>query len=260
MKKYEYTPEMIRTIKRCKKDLVYFTETFIRIKSIDKDTLPCELYPAQVRVLKSLMKKKYVMNISARQSGKTTLEIAFILWSAMFSTNNVIALVGMNHDAVTSILKRILFAFDELPDYLKVGLVSISKDRLAFSNGSYIIVCSSNSIYSLRGMTINTLVVDEAGFVNNPDLWIILMPVLLCHLKSKMFIVGTQNGKTHPDGSTKMFYKLYQQAQKDTKNWKIEKTKWWQVFDRDMAWKKSMVNMLGSKDIFRKEFRTDFID
>jgi len=90
------------------KDIVFFTENFIMVRNIaDQTNVNTVLYPAQVRVLKSLMKHKRVLTVSSRQMGKTTLEIAYILWQILFATHNTtIAFITNNQDSANDFLRR----------------------------------------------------------------------------------------------------------------------------------------------------------
>ena len=107
-KLHTYTPNEVKTIKRCMKDIVYFTENFIKIRNVaDQKYINTVLYPSQVRVLKSLVKHKRVLAVSSRQMGKTTLEIAYILWHVLFTTHNsTIAYITNKQDCANNFLKR----------------------------------------------------------------------------------------------------------------------------------------------------------
>ena len=67
---FVYTPRMVQEIKRCKEDIVYFAENYFTITNVDRGKEKINLYGAQRRVLKSLMRERFVSLLSCRQSGK----------------------------------------------------------------------------------------------------------------------------------------------------------------------------------------------
>lgn len=68
---YEYTPKMVKEIKKCASNLLYFAETYFHVVSMDTEGKHViKLYDAQKRVLKSLFKNRFVVTMASRQSGK----------------------------------------------------------------------------------------------------------------------------------------------------------------------------------------------
>lgn len=67
---FNWTPEMIAEIKKCKDDIHYFAEKYFHIVTLDEGKQKISLYPAQRRVLKSLQKYRFNIINASRQSGK----------------------------------------------------------------------------------------------------------------------------------------------------------------------------------------------
>ena len=67
---YAWTPERIKEIDSCRKNLLYFAENYFFITTLDEGKKKIKLYKAQKRVLKSLEKNRFVVLLASRQVGK----------------------------------------------------------------------------------------------------------------------------------------------------------------------------------------------
>ena len=65
-----YSEEDIREIIRCKEDIIYFTENYVKIISIDDGKVPFTLYPYQREMLKAYKDNQQVICLTCRQAGK----------------------------------------------------------------------------------------------------------------------------------------------------------------------------------------------
>ena len=80
----EWTPEMVRDLKKCKKNILYFAENFFYIVNLDRGRERIGLFRCQKRVLRSLRDNRFNVLLSARQCGKTTMFTIYCLWIACF--------------------------------------------------------------------------------------------------------------------------------------------------------------------------------
>ncbi len=71
---FEWTPEMMRDLKKCRKDIIYFAENFFYIVNLDKGKMKIPLYKYQKRILRSLRDNRYVITTASRQCGKCFLD------------------------------------------------------------------------------------------------------------------------------------------------------------------------------------------
>lgn len=67
---FEFTPDMVKSLKKSSNDIVHFAENFFYIVNLDRGKEIIKLYKAQKRVLKSLAKNNRVVLLSSRQAGK----------------------------------------------------------------------------------------------------------------------------------------------------------------------------------------------
>ena len=80
----EWTQDLIQEYMRCAQDVVYFTETYMKIINVDKGLVSFKLYDYQKRMLASMADNRYTIIATARQAGKSTTTCAFILWYIIF--------------------------------------------------------------------------------------------------------------------------------------------------------------------------------
>ncbi len=67
---FNWTPEMVAEIEKCKNDILYFAQTYFNIVTLDEGKQKIALYPAQKRILKALQKYRFNIINASRQSGK----------------------------------------------------------------------------------------------------------------------------------------------------------------------------------------------
>ena len=67
---FNWTPEMVAEMEKCKNDILYFAEKYFHIVTVDDGKQKIILYPAQKRILKSLQKYRFNAINASRQSGK----------------------------------------------------------------------------------------------------------------------------------------------------------------------------------------------
>lgn len=67
---FEWTPKMVKEIKKCKEDIVHFAESHFYIVNLDRGKEKIDLYKAQKRALKSLADNRFVSVLASRQCGK----------------------------------------------------------------------------------------------------------------------------------------------------------------------------------------------
>ena len=104
---FEWTPEMVRTLKKAKQNILYFAENFFYIVNLDRGKIKIELYPCQKRVLRSLRDNRFVACLASRQTGKTTMMTIYALWIACFQDDQRILIVANKEQTAINILSLI---------------------------------------------------------------------------------------------------------------------------------------------------------
>tara|TARA_R110000824_G_scaffold74657_4_gene189693 strand:- start:1826 stop:3520 length:1695 start_codon:yes stop_codon:yes gene_type:complete len=253
---FEWTPKMVRELKKTRQNLLYFAENFFFIVNLDKGKMKIPLYASQKRVLRSLRDNRFVACLASRQTGKTTMMTIYSLWVACFQEDQRILVVANKEQTAINIFSRIRTAYEMLPNYLKPGVIEYGKTSMKLANGSSIGISTTSSDAG-RGDACNVLVLDELAFIPNnlvDAFWKSVYPIISSSKKSKIFIAST------PNGTDNLFYKLYMDGLNKKSNWYAEKMMWHEIPGRDEEWKRETIQSIGSEEAFRQEFDCEFIE
>jgi len=178
----EYTYEQIQELKRCAQDPVYFIKHYVKIVHPTKGTVPFELFPYQEKMIEAFHDEQYTIVLSARQTGKSTVSAAFLLWYAIFNFDKTVLIASRANDHAMEMIERIRFAYEHLPFWIKPGVRDDgwNKHTIGFDNGSRI-MSTATSENAGRGFSISLLYLDEFAFVapNIQDqFWTSISPTL----------------------------------------------------------------------------------
>src|ERR1035438_8040331 len=102
-----WTPEMIVEYQRCSKDPIYFIEKYVKIVHLDEGLVPFILRDYQKEIIKSAAANRFTIIATARQVGKSTTMIAYILWYVLFSQDKTVALLANKGETAREILGRV---------------------------------------------------------------------------------------------------------------------------------------------------------
>lgn len=257
--KQEYTPQQIKEVVACAKDIIRFTKHFF-ITTLEHGKEKIHLYRPQKRIIKAFVKNRFNIILASRQIGKTTLMSIYALWVACFQKDKTILIVANKEDTAKEILSRIKMAYEELPNWLKPGVEEWAKTEVKFSNDSRIRI-STTSSSAARGLSINILMIDECAFIPDhiiQEFWNSVIPVISSYEGTKVFVVST------PNGAGNLFHKIYSGAERgDPKftQWHHERVDWWEIPGRGKKWEASMRSLLASEDkSFDQEFNCMFLE
>ena len=163
-----FSEEQISEYLKCSADPIYFTETYMKIISIDDGLINFKLYDYQKDMIKSMSDNRNTVIATARQAGKSTTTCAFILWYIIFHAEKTVALLANKGDTAREILGRIQLAYQHLPKWLQQGVKEWNKGSFVLENDSRVIAAATSSD-AIRGYSINLVFIDEAAFIDNWD-------------------------------------------------------------------------------------------
>jgi hypothetical protein len=259
---FEWSTEMLREIVKCRKDILHFAQNYFHIVNLDNGKMRINLYKPQKRILRSLIKHRFVIVCSSRQAGKTTLMTIYALWYTSFFDDKRVIIVANKENTAIQILKRVATAYRQLPNWLKAGVKQYGKKEIIFGNDSSVAI-STTSASSLRGESINCLIIDEMAHVEEhimQEFWASIIPTISSSRKTKVFAVST------PRGTGNMFHSIFTQAEKneyakDGFRWHAEKIHWWELPNRGKLWKRDQIDLLGGDiQMFEQEFNNAFLE
>ena len=192
-------------------------------------------------------------------SHNSTSYSIFALWYVLSNKDKNILICANKLKTAVEILSRIQLAYQELPNWLKPGIVEWNKTTIAFDNGCKI-SAEATSGNSGRGLSVNCLICDEFAMLKpgiEADFLQGVFPVVSSSKTSKIIIVST------PKGMGNEFYRIYTRASLDIDNnvadenlkWKPIKIDWWDVPGRDEKWKQQQIETFnGSLQNFNQEY------
>jgi len=258
--KFEWTPEMVSEIANCTKNIIHFAENYFWAVTLGEGKKRIELYKPQKKLLKALVDNRFVITLASRQSGKSTVMTIFGLWFTCFQSDKRVLIVANREDTAKELLRRVKFAYEMLPNWLKPGVDSWGATEVHFSNGSSIVISATSST-AARGMTINVLVIDEMAFIPDhimDEFWNSVIPVISSDVtrSTKVFAVST------PNGTSNLFYKMYSGAERgELKLWKNVRIDWWEIPGRGKKWKEEIEEALAKQNkSFEQEFGNKFVE
>lgn len=178
-------------------------------------------------------------------SHNTTTVSSYLTHEAIFNENKQIAILANKGDTSIEILDRIKKSFEELPWFIKPGVVTWNKRSIEFGNGSKIFA-SSTSSSSIRGRSINILYIDEMGFVDNDvEFYTSTYPVITAGTSTKVIVTSTPNGMN-------LFYKLWTDSVNGRNEYANRKYTWECHPDRDEKWKETTIKNTSVKQFSRE--------
>lgn len=248
----EWTPELIQEYARCKEDPIYFCRKYIKVVHVDRGLVPLDLYPYQEEMIKSFINNRNTIVATARQAGKTTAMVGFALHYVLFNDEKVIGIIANKGETARKILGRIQKAYENLPKWLQQGVKEYNKGSFILENGSKIFAGSTTSD-SIRGDSLNAILIDECAFVEGWDEFqASTMPVISSGKETKIILVSTPKGLNH-------FHSIWTKAEAGKNNYNPIKVLWQDVPGRDAAWKAStLADLNGDTEKFAQEFEVEF--
>jgi hypothetical protein len=248
-----FSEEQISEYLKCSADPLYFTETYMKIISIDDGLINFKLYDYQKDMIKSMHDNRNTVIATARQAGKSTTTCAYILWYIIFQAEKTIALLANKGDTAREILGRIQLAYQHLPKWLQQGVKEWNKGSFVLENDSRVIAAATSSD-AIRGYSINLVFIDEAAFIDNWDeFFTAVYPTISSGKESKIILVSTPNGLNH-------FYKIWQNANEDRNGYNALKVMWNAVPGRDENWRQNTLQAMNfDVEKFEQEYCVEFM-
>ena len=249
----EFSPEEVQEYIRCSEDPTYFILNYIKIVSLDEGVIPFKMYDFQVDMVKSFHDNRFNIAKLPRQSGKSTIVTAYLLWYVLFNANVNVAILANKAATAREMLGRLQLSYENLPKWLQQGILQWNRGSLELENGSKILAAST-SASAVRGMSFNVIFLDEFAFVPNhiaDQFFSSVYPTVSSGKSTKVIIISTPHGMN-------MFYKLWHDAEKGKNEYVPTEVHWSQVPGRDAAWKEQTIKNTSEQQ-FKVEFECEFL-
>ena len=248
-----FTPEQVEEFVKCSQDPVYFIKNYIQIISLDKGLIPFELYPFQSDMVTKFHENRFNIAKLPRQSGKSTVVTAYLLWYSLFNDNVNIAILANKAATAREMLQRLQLSYENLPKWMQQGVVNWNRGSLELENGSKI-MAASTSASAVRGMSFNIIFLDEFAFIPThiaDEFFSSVYPTISSGKSTKVIIISTPKGMN-------MFYKLWHDAELGRNEYVTTDVHWSEVPGRDEHWKEQTIRNT-SLEQFNQEFECEFL-
>jgi phage FluMu gp28-like protein len=164
-----------------------------------REILGFEPFAYQERFIRMFQENQFTAARWCRQSGKSFIVSALLLWYATTHPNSAVGIIGPSWRQTKRILQRIASLTHKLP----AGLVfKPQRTQIHLTNGSTIEAFPNNP-ETIRGPTLHVVYADEFNFVaNDQELY-----------DAILYTLGTTNGKfvctSTPWHNDSLFYKIF---------------------------------------------------
>ena len=248
-----FTDEQVEEFIKCSQDPVYFITNYIKIISLDKGLVPFDLYDFQSDMVEKFHENRFNIAKLPRQSGKSTVVTAYLLWYTLFNDNVNVAILANKAATAREMLQRLQLSYENLPNWMQQGVVNWNRGSLELENGSKI-MAASTSASAVRGMSFNIIFLDEFAFIPThiaDEFFSSVYPTISSGKSTKVIIISTPKGMN-------MFYKLWHDAEKGKNEYVTTEVHWSQVPGRDAEWKEQTIKNT-SEEQFNQEFECEFL-
>jgi len=248
-----FTPEQVQEYIKCSKDPVYFISHYIKIVSLDEGVIPFKMYDFQVDMVNKFHENRFNIAKLPRQSGKSTVVTAYLLWYVLFNANVNVAILANKAATAREMLGRLQLSYENLPKWMQQGILGWNRGSLELENGSKILAAST-SASAVRGMSFNVIFLDEFAFIPNhiaDQFFSSVYPTISSGKSTKVIIISTPHGMN-------MFYKLWHDAERGKNEYVTTEVHWSEVPGRDAKWKEQTIKNT-SEEQFRVEFECEFL-
>ena len=248
-----FTPEEVEEFVKCSKDPVYFITNYIKIISLDLGLVPFELYPFQADMVNKFHDNRFNIAKLPRQSGKSTVVTAYLLWYSIFNDNVNVAILANKAATAREMLQRLQLSYENLPKWMQQGINQWNRGSLELENGSKI-MAASTSASAVRGMSFNIIFLDEFAFIPThiaDEFFSSVYPTISSGKSTKVIIISTPKGMN-------MFYKLWHDAELKRNEYITTEVHWSEVPGRDALWREQTIANT-SEEQFNQEFECEFL-
>lgn len=184
--------KILEEFKRCKTDPVYFICKYIKVTHPVRGLVNFDLYDFQKTIVSELQDHRFNILRKFRQAGCTTIAASYALWMAVFEKHKAIVILSKGDAEACEVLERIKVMYDNLPAWLKPGIIEDNKHTLKLKTHS-VIKSRPSGKQSGRSLAGSFLIIDEAAFIDSIDtIWAAIYPII--STGGRAFVLSTVNG------------------------------------------------------------------
>lgn len=235
----DYKQLLAREYKKCCEDPAYFMRRYVYIQHPMRGRILFNLYPFQEKVLHLFRDSDNIICLKSRQLGISTLAAGYSLWLMTFHKDKNVLCLATTQATARNLVKKVIFAYEQLPKWLQVPYKSKNKLSMELRNGSKIEAKSSNSD-AARSEAVSLLLVDEAAFIDNIEETFAAAQMTLATGGQAMLL-------STPNGMGNFFHKTWVKAELGENSFVPIRLPWQVHPERDQAWRDKQTDDLGPR-------------
>jgi hypothetical protein len=212
---------------------------------VDKDSgcsVPFTLWPAQRRLLKSMLANERLVVVKARQLGCSYLALGLLLVYAITEPEQLFLVARQSLEESAEAIVRLKSMLASLPDELRLESTIENVFSLGLSNGSRVRAMSSTKSIG-RGLSARYVIADELAWWQDSE----AMLAALEPGAHRLHVISTGAG------SGDFFEKLYLKGVSGEGRWRSEFLSWKDHPHRGRAWYSANVTHAPSPSLARRE-------
>ena len=225
---------------KCATDPAYFMRKYYMIQHPKRGRIQFALYPFQEKVLKLLQNNEYTITNKSRQLGISTLCSAYSLWLMLFHRDKNVLAIATKQETAKNIVTKIRFAYQSLPNWLKIKTIEDNRLSLRLANGSQVKAVAASPDAG-RSEAVSLLILDEAAFIDNIDL-------IFTAAQQTLATGGQCIAVSTPNGTGNWFHKTFTAAQIGENKFVPLSLPWTVHPERTKVWRDEQDKILGVRD------------
>jgi hypothetical protein len=251
--KVEFSEKMLQELYKCKQDAIYFSNKYCYVIHPSEGRIKLNFRDYQERIINTVHNNRSTVILASRQVGKTTAIAIYMVWYAIFHPHKCCAILANKDSTAKSILDDVKTAYENLPDWLKLGVIEYNAHTITFENGSKIF-SAATSKDAIAGESVSFLYIDECALIPENlarEFYRANFPTI--SKGEKIVITSTARGVGN------LFHTIWKGAIDKTNTYVPVRVDYWEVPEYSSAeWKENMIADIG-QIAFNSEYGNHFI-
>jgi hypothetical protein len=225
---------------KCATDPAYFMRKYYMIQHPKRGRIQFALYPFQEKVLHQFKKNEYTIINKSRQLGISTLSSAYALWLMLFHRDKNVLAIATKQETAKNIVTKIRFAYQALPNWLKIKTIEDNRLSLRLDNGSQVKAVAASPDAG-RSEAVSLLILDEAAFIDNID-------VIFTAAQQTLATGGQCIALSTPNGTGNWFHQTFTKAEMGENKFVPLRLPWTVHPERNQKWRDEQDIILGLRN------------
>ena len=235
---------------KCLESPKYFIFTYVKIVNADVGLISVCHRPYTIEAIDEINANLRTILNYPRQSGKSIICDAYVVWMLLFQYHNNIALIDRKLSSAVDQLKRIKEIISRLPIWMQSPILTWNKTNIKLDSGCLRAVSALN-LSTLKGSSFDAFYLNEFAYWDQANTEEFLKEYLPFYYNSKVIVNSTPNKFND-------FWKLCNNRYKlSSEKFKVLTLNWNEIPGRNDTWKAKTINQIGINN-FKKEYEGKF--